>query len=107
MMIIYGVSEGMIILQRKNRFKAAVVQAGSEVMDIEKGVRKTVHLIAEASRENAKIIVFPEAFLPAYPRGMSFGTVVGSRSEEHTSELQSRFDLVCRLLLEKKNAISV
>src|SRR5699024_5770460 len=28
------------------------------------------------------------------------GTV---RSEEHTSELQSRFDLVCRLLLEKKN----
>src|SRR5699024_11928785 len=26
------------------------------------------------------------------------------RSEEHTSELQSRFDLVCRLLLEQKNA---
>src|SRR5437868_15352150 len=43
---------------------------------------------------------------------MSFGERVGSRSvcglycmrsEEHTSELQSRFDLVCRLLLEKKN----
>src|SRR5207249_5475426 len=30
---------------------------------------------------------------------MGFG---GLRSEEHTSELQSRFDLVCRLLLEKK-----
>src|SRR5699024_11813888 len=29
--------------------------------------------------------------------------VPGVRSEEHTSELQSRFDLVCRLLLEKKN----
>src|SRR5699024_12858991 len=28
------------------------------------------------------------------------------RSEEHTSELQSRFDLVCRLLLEKKKADS-
>src|SRR5699024_11909401 len=27
------------------------------------------------------------------------------RSEEHTSELQSRFDLVCRLLLEKKKKI--
>src|SRR5207249_5940278 len=27
------------------------------------------------------------------------------RSEEHTSELQSRFDLVCRLLLEKKNNV--
>src|SRR5699024_11870967 len=29
--------------------------------------------------------------------------VIFRRSEEHTSELQSRFDLVCRLLLEKKN----
>src|SRR5438067_9164986 len=28
------------------------------------------------------------------------------RSEEHTSELQSRFDLVCRLLLEKKKSSS-
>src|SRR5207249_7841539 len=30
------------------------------------------------------------------------GGTAPSRSEEHTSELQSRFDLVCRLLLEKK-----
>src|SRR2546422_7177646 len=30
------------------------------------------------------------------------GTVVVERSEEHTSELQSRLHLVCRLLLEKK-----
>src|SRR2546428_5617998 len=29
------------------------------------------------------------------------------RSEEHTSELQSRSDLVCRLLLEKKNILSL
>src|SRR5207249_9696668 len=29
------------------------------------------------------------------------------RSEEHTSELQSRFDLVCRLLLEKKKVLSI
>src|SRR5699024_11919264 len=31
-----------------------------------------------------------------------FGIEINFRSEEHTSELQSRFDLVCRLLLEKK-----
>src|SRR5437868_12349092 len=31
----------------------------------------------------------------------------GVRSEEHTSELQSRFDLVCRLLLEKKNKMTI
>src|SRR5699024_12305463 len=34
---------------------------------------------------------------------ITFHTDVRFRSEEHTSELQSRFDLVCRLLLEKKN----
>src|SRR5690606_18570374 len=33
--------------------------------------------------------------------------VEGARSEEHTSELQSRENLVCRLLLEKKKPISV
>src|SRR5699024_11888118 len=32
------------------------------------------------------------------------GDATITRSEEHTSELQSRFDLVCRLLLEKKKA---
>src|SRR6516164_6054776 len=31
-----------------------------------------------------------------------YGIVAGGRSEEHTSELQSQFHLVCRLLLEKK-----
>src|SRR2546421_4877914 len=36
-------------------------------------------------------------------RALSFS----SRSEEHTSELQSRSDLVCRLLLEKKKKIKM
>src|SRR5438094_1173210 len=31
------------------------------------------------------------------------GLATGERSEEHTSELQSPYELVCRLLLEKKN----
>src|SRR3989304_4539840 len=35
--------------------------------------------------------------------GSSFPLTGWSRSEEHTSELQSRLHLVCRLLLEKKN----
>src|SRR5687768_17669651 len=35
-------------------------------------------------------------------RGAPPGPRIGRRSEEHTSELQSRLQLVCRLLLEKK-----
>src|SRR5699024_12750798 len=39
---------------------------------------------------------------PPDPPGPTAGSGARRRSEEHTSELQSRFDLVCRLLLEKK-----
>src|SRR5690606_39807039 len=38
--------------------------------------------------------------------GKVLGLGMGERSEEHTSELQSRENLVCRLLLEKKNTIT-
>src|SRR5699024_11504218 len=44
-------------------------------------------------------------FLELVAESVDFGVdlvVAVERSEEHTSELQSRFDLVCRLLLEKK-----
>src|SRR5206468_6677050 len=39
------------------------------------------------------------------PHGGAVGEGRAGRSEEHTSELQSRSDLVCRLLLEKKKSI--
>src|SRR5437667_8281083 len=44
-----------------------------------------------------------ERFTPA--RDNSMDRIALSRSEEHTSELQSHHDLVCRLLLEKKKNI--
>src|SRR6266571_9044437 len=45
----------------------------------------------------------PSAPSPFGPRGSGFERVEpSSRSEEHTSELQSHVNLVCRLLLEKK-----
>src|SRR5699024_12684913 len=44
----------------------------------------------------------PSHFPPAIEAGANAVLAGGKRSEEHTSELQSRFDLVCRLLLEKK-----
>src|SRR5699024_11785785 len=41
------------------------------------------------------------------PFGDFVFVVITYKSEEHTSELQSRFDLVCRLLLEKKKIIYI
>src|SRR5687768_17912847 len=42
-------------------------------------------------------------FMCAVRRSLKRSPTMRSRSEEHTSELQSRLHLVCRLLLEKKN----
>src|SRR5699024_591943 len=44
----------------------------------------------------------PELFFHVKEEMITVRPMKGTRSEEHTSELQSRFDLVCRLLLENK-----
>jgi nitrilase len=62
--------------------KVAVVQASPVLFDREACVDKAVKLIAEAASSGAQLVLFPEAFIPAYPRGFTFGTVVGSRSPE-------------------------
>jgi nitrilase len=58
----------------------AVVQAAPELFDREATVEKTGRLTAEAAGQGTQLVLFPEAFIPAYPRGLGFGTVVGSRS---------------------------
>ncbi|MDP4157316.1 MAG: nitrilase-related carbon-nitrogen hydrolase, partial [Bacillota bacterium] len=62
--------------------KVAVVQAASVIMDRDATIEKAISLIRQASAKGAKIVVFPEAFIPAYPRGLSFGTIIGSRSDD-------------------------
>src|SRR2546422_3233923 len=53
---------------------------------------------------NANMRLAPESFTyEGLPSALTYAIdAVGERSEEHTSELQSRLHLVCRLLLEKK-----
>ncbi len=60
--------------------KVAIIQAAPVLFDREATVEKTCQLTAEAAAQKAQLVLFPEAFIPAYPRGLSFGTVVGSRS---------------------------
>src|SRR5260221_6481664 len=60
--------------------------------------------IAAKSRSAASAPAQPEAgrARPSGRRAAAASPASGWRSEEHTSELQSHSDLVCRLLLEKK-----
>ncbi len=59
--------------------KVSVVQAAPVLFDREATLQKACRLAGEAARQGAKLILFPEAFIPAYPRGLGFGTVVGGR----------------------------
>jgi nitrilase len=62
--------------------KVAVVQAASVVFDRDRTIDKVHHLTAEAAQQGAQLVVFPEAFVSGYPRGLDFGAVVGSRTDE-------------------------
>jgi len=62
--------------------KVAVVQAAPVLFNRESTVEKCVQLIGQAANQDAQLVLFPEAFIPAYPRGLSFGMLVGSRSAE-------------------------
>lgn len=52
------------------------------MFDREASVEKACRLTLEAAAQGAQLVLFPEAFIPAYPRGLGFGAVVGSRSAE-------------------------
>ena len=62
--------------------RVAVVQAHSVLLDLPATLAKADMLIKQAASEGARIIVFPEAFIGGYPRGLGFGTIVGSRAPE-------------------------
>ncbi|OEK01336.1 nitrilase [Roseivirga sp. 4D4] len=62
------------------RYSVAVVQAAPVLFNLEATLDKVERWVEEA--RDASLMLFPEAFVSAYPRGLSFGTVVGSRKEE-------------------------
>jgi nitrilase len=68
------------------------VQAAAVGFDLERGLEEVARLGREASEGGAALAVFPEAFLPAYPRGITFGTVVGDRTAEGRDHFRRYLD---------------
>jgi nitrilase len=63
------------------RYIAACVQAAPVAFDLSRTLEKARDLAADAAKTGAQLILFPEAFVSAYPRGSNFGTIIGARTD--------------------------
>ncbi len=66
----------------KKNVKVALIQTSPELFDRKATLEKVRNKVDETSAFSPGLILFPEAFVPAYPDGFTFGAPVGSRSEE-------------------------
>ena len=71
---------------------AAVVQAAPVVFRHARTLEKLADLTADAARRGANLVVFPEAFVGGYPKGLDFGARVGMRLPEGREEFRRYFD---------------
>ncbi len=62
--------------------RVAVVQAAPVVFDRSATLARVRKLAGEAASGGAGLVLFPEAFVSGYPRGISFGTVIGQRTRD-------------------------
>ena len=64
------------------KIKVCLIQDSPVFFDKEKTIEKIEHLSRKYAKEGCELIVFPESFIPGYPRGFSFGAKIGSRTNE-------------------------
>jgi nitrilase len=76
----------------KERVKVAVVQDSSVPFDTVATLKKTCDLIDRAAQEGAELVVFPEAFLGTYPKGLTFDAPVGTRLDAGRDEFLRYFN---------------
>ena len=67
-------------------FKAAVVQDSPVLFNLQLTIDKVDTITKEASASGASLVVFPEAFISAYPKGLNFGAKIGSRTPKGRKE---------------------
>jgi nitrilase len=86
--------------------KAAVVQAAPVLFDTARTLSRLHDLIREAASQGSDIVVFPEAFVGGYPKGLDFGARVGSRSPEGRDEFLRYYNSAIEIPGEECAAIA-
>ena len=73
-------------------FTAAVVQTASVAFDPKRTVEKAADFVTRAASIGAKLIVFPEAFVGGYPKGLDFGARIGTRTAAGREVFKTYYD---------------
>lgn len=68
------------------------MQAAPVAFDVARTLEKAGDLAADAARRGARLALFPEAFVSAYPRGLDFGATVGARTAEGREQFRQYWD---------------
>lgn len=76
----------------KSQVRVAVVQDSSVAFDPAATTDKICRLMADAARQRAELVVFPEAFLGTYPKGLTFDAPIGRRLPEGRQEYLRYFN---------------
>ena len=74
------------------KLTAAVAQTASVLLDTPATLDRALTLMAEAARQGAQLLVFPEAFIGGYPKGADFHIYLGGRTPQGRAEFKQYFD---------------
>jgi nitrilase len=75
-----------------NKLTAAVAQTASVLLDTPATMDRALTLVAEAAKQGAQLLVFPEAFIGGYPKGADFHIYLGARTPQGRAEYKQYFD---------------
>ena len=68
------------------KVKVGVVQATPALFDLEKTVDIVVSWIEKGAKEGCELLLFPESFIPCYPRGLDFDATIGKRTNKSRNQ---------------------
>jgi nitrilase len=77
--------------------RAAVIQAAPILFDTPRTLEKLADLTRDASAQGADLVVFPEAFIGGYPKGLDFGARLGQRTEAGREDFRRYFEAAIEL----------
>lgn len=86
------------------KVKVGVVQATPALFVMEKTVDIVISWIEKGANHGCELLLFPESFIPCYPRGLTFDAVIGRRSEKSREQWLKYWNNSIDLDAESKSA---